>query len=63
MYAIRLPSPIPPAGAAGGPPPLAERRIFLDMPVDMRVVDRELAEHPERIRKTLDDMMAAWQKR
>lgn len=62
MYAIRLPSPIPPAGAAGGPPLPADRRIFLDMPDDMRVVDRELTEHPERIQQTLDHMMATWQK-
>jgi len=62
MYAIRLPSPIPPAGAAGGPPLPAARRIFLDFPMDMRVLDRELTEHPERIQKALDDMMASWQK-
>ena len=34
--------PIPPAGTAGGPPLPAERRIFLGMPMDMRVMDREL---------------------
>jgi hypothetical protein len=62
MYAIRLPSPIPPAGAPGGPPPLAERRNFLNMPVEIRVQDRELTEHPERIQKALDDMTAAWKK-
>ncbi len=62
MYAIRLPSPIPPAGTAGGPPLPAERRIFLGMPMDMRVMGRELLEHPERIQKTMDDMIAAFQK-
>ena len=62
MYAIRLPFPIPPAGAPGGPPPLAERRVFLNMPIEIRVQDRELTEHPERILKTLDDMMATWKK-
>jgi hypothetical protein len=62
MYAIRLPSPIPPAGTVGGPPLPADRRIFLGMPVEPRVMDRELTEHPERIQKTLDDMIAAWRK-
>ncbi len=61
MYAVRLPSPIPPAGAPGGPPLPSGRRIFLNFPVDMRVLDRELTEHPERIQPALDEMMATWQ--
>jgi len=60
MYAIRLPSPLPSAGAPGGPPLLADRRTFLNMPVDMRAMLVELTAHPERIQKTLDDMMAKW---
>jgi len=62
MYAIRLPSPIPPAGAAGGPPPPSERRIFLNMPNDVRLLDRNLTDHPEQIQQTLDNMMATWRK-
>lgn len=62
MYAIRLPSAIPPAGSPGGPPLPTARRTFLNMPVDMRVTFRELVDHPERIQKTLDDMMATWRK-
>jgi len=62
MYAVRLPGPIPPAGSPQGPPLAAARHIFLHMPQDIRVLDRELAEHPERIQQALDDMMAAWRK-
>jgi hypothetical protein len=60
MYAIRLPSPIPPAGSPGGPPPPAARRQFLNMPVDVRSMFRELADHPERIQKAVDDAIAKW---
>jgi hypothetical protein len=62
MYAIRLPSPIPPAGTEGGPPLPAARRMFLNMPVDMRTMFRELVDHPDRMQKTFDDMTAAWRK-
>jgi len=62
MYAIRLPAPIPPAGAPGGPPLLSERHLFLHAPLEMRVMFLEVIQHPERIQKTLDDMMALWQK-
>ena len=62
MYAIQLPSPIPSAGAPGGPPPVSERRTFLGMPEDLRAILLELSAHPERIQKTIDDMMAKWRK-
>jgi hypothetical protein len=62
MYAIRLPSPIPAAGGPGGPPLPAARRVFLNMPFDMRVLFLDLSEHPDRIQKTMDDMMAKYQK-
>jgi hypothetical protein len=62
MYAIRLPSPIPPAGTPGGPPPPAERRLFLNAPIDMRAMFREIIDNPDRIQKALDNMMAAWRK-
>jgi len=62
MYAIRLPSPIPAAGSPAGPPPPAARRRFLNAPIEMRTMFRELDDHPERIQKTLDDMMAVWSK-
>jgi hypothetical protein len=62
MYAIQLPSAIPPAGSPGGPPPLAARRLFLNAPMELRVMFREVTDHPERMQKTMDDMMATWQK-
>jgi hypothetical protein len=62
MYAIRLPLAIPPAGSPGGPPPPSARRLFLNAPVEMRVMFREVTDHPERMQKTIDDMMATWQK-
>jgi hypothetical protein len=62
MYAIRLPSAIPPAGTPGGPPPPSARRLFLNAPMEMRVMFREVTDHPERLQKTMDDMMATWQK-
>ena len=62
MYAIRLPSAIPPAGSPGGPPPPSARRLFLNAPVELRVMFREVTDHPERMQKTMDDMMATWQK-
>ena len=62
MYAIQLPSAIPPAGSPGGPPPLSARRLFLNAPVELRVMFREVTDHPERMQKAMDDMVAAWQK-
>jgi hypothetical protein len=62
MYAIRLPAAIPPAGSPGGPPPPSARRLFLNAPMEMRVMFREVTDHPERMQKTMDDMMATWQK-
>jgi hypothetical protein len=62
MYAIRLPSPIPPAGSPGGPPPPAARRIFLNAPFEMRVLFLEVSRHPETMQKVMDDMMAQWRK-
>src|SRR5581483_10559354 len=61
MYAIRLPSPIPPPGTPGGPPPPSERRLFLNFPVEMRAMFRDLVNHPERMQKTMDEMMTKWQ--
>jgi hypothetical protein len=62
MYAIRLPSPIPPAGSPGGPPPQSARRLFLNAPVEMRVMFGDLIDHPERIEKTMAEMAETWRK-
>ena len=62
MYAIQLPSTIPPPGSPGGPPPPAERWAFLHQPTDMRALFLELSDHPGTIPKVLDEMIAAYQK-
>jgi hypothetical protein len=62
MYAVRLPSPIPPAGAPGGPPLPSARRNFLNMPIDLRTTARELVNHPERTQRAIDEMTVAWKK-
>ena len=62
MYAIRLPAAIPPAGSPGGPPPPAERRLFLNMPVEMRLMFEDLSEHPDHIQKAMDEFIASSQK-
>ena len=60
MYAVRLPSPIPTPGSAGGPPAPGERRAFLNAPMDMRPVFRDICNHPDRIAVTLDQMVAKY---
>jgi hypothetical protein len=59
MYAVRMPAVIPPAGAVGGPPLPAERRIFLGGPTgfDMRTMFLGVIRHPE----TIPDVMAKMQ--
>jgi len=49
MYAFHLPSPIPAAGAMGGPPLPAEQREFVGFPMDMRVMFLDLVRHPETL--------------
>ena len=43
MYAIQLPSAIPPSGSPRGPPLPSARRLFLNAPMEMRVMFRELS--------------------
>lgn len=62
MYAIQLPSPIPPASSPGGPPAPAARRTFLNAPFDMRAMFLEISDHPDRIQQSLDGLMATWRK-
>jgi Dolichyl-phosphate-mannose-protein mannosyltransferase len=49
MWAIRLPSAIPDAGAPGGPPTPSQRKTFLGMPEDSRVSNIELFRHPDQL--------------
>jgi len=48
MYAVHLPSPIPAAGNAGGPPLPSAQRQFLSGPIDMRVFFLDIIRHPEK---------------
>jgi len=56
MYAFHLPSPIPSAGAAGGPP--AEQREFVGFPVDVRVMFLGLVRDPDKLPAAAADMQA-----
>ena len=58
MWAVRLPPVIPPAGAAGGPPPASEARIFLNGPADMRPMFVRLTRHPELFTQYCAEMEA-----
>jgi hypothetical protein len=62
MYAVLLPASIPAVGTPGGPPPPAQRRTFLNFPVEMRVMFRDLVNHPDRMQKTMEEMTARFQK-
>jgi hypothetical protein len=61
MLAVQLPPVIPPAGAAGGPPPVEARRLFLGFPVEMRQMFLGLYRHPEDVPKVLAEMTAKFQ--
>jgi hypothetical protein len=58
MYAIRLPSPIPAAGAAGGPPLPADQREFVGFPMDIRVLFVDLYRNPDKIPDTVEALTA-----
>jgi Dolichyl-phosphate-mannose-protein mannosyltransferase len=64
MYAIHMPDVIPPAGAIGGPPLPAERRVFLGDPTgfDMRTMFIGLIRHPETIPNVIAKMQADYVK-
>ena len=64
MYAVLMPAVIPPAGAAGGPPLPAARRIFLGGPAgfDMRTMFLGVIRHPETIPDVIAKMQADYAK-
>ena len=62
MIAVQLPSPIPPAGAPGGPPVPEARRMFLGMPFEMRVMFQSLIRRPEDISNVLATLQANFEK-
>jgi Dolichyl-phosphate-mannose-protein mannosyltransferase len=61
MYAVKLPNPIPEAGAAGGPPTAGEIRSWLGFPGDFRVTAISMEHDPGTIPKVLTDMEAQFQ--
>ena len=67
MWAVRLPSPIPDAGAPGGPPPPSQRKTFLGMPEDSRPTNIELFRHPDQLlplcKRVEEQMREYFQKR
>ena len=64
MYAVRMPAVIPAAGAVGGPPLPADRRLFLGGAAgfDMRTMFLGLIRHPETIPDVMAKMQAAYSK-
>jgi hypothetical protein len=61
MYAIRLPQPIPAAGASGGPPLPSQCRNLWGMPGgDPRAMFQELIHHPEKIPEAIAKMQAEY---
>jgi hypothetical protein len=58
MWAVRLPPVIPSAGAVGGPPLASERKMFLGMSEDFRLLTANLSQHPEQLPQACADMMA-----
>lgn len=58
MYAVRLPSSIPAAGAPGGPPLPSAYHELLGQPIDMRVNMIDLIRHPDKFPEAADAMEA-----
>jgi len=56
MYAVRLPAPIPPVGAPGGPPTASETREFLEFTPDLRSMFQDLVHHPEKLEPAVEGM-------
>ncbi len=49
MYAFHLPLDIPAEGTPGGPPRVADRRMFLGVPFDFKALSLQILRHPETI--------------
>jgi hypothetical protein len=64
MYSFQLPSPIPPAGAKGGPPPDKDRKVLFKMTGEkgLRSLFLEIDRNPESIEAALKEMIDQVQK-
>ncbi len=61
MYALHLPSQIPPAGSQGGPPVPSDYRFIGGMPSDMRIYFLRVIRDPEQLHQVLAEMQARFQ--
>ncbi|MEJ2010488.1 MAG: hypothetical protein P8Z30_20435, partial [Acidobacteriota bacterium] len=62
MWAVHLPSVIPPAGSQGGPPPASAQKHFLGYPGDMRAFFLNLYYHPEQLPRVCAELEAQFWK-
>jgi 4-amino-4-deoxy-L-arabinose transferase-like glycosyltransferase len=60
MYAVRLPTPIPPVGSAGGPPPPFEFREFGGAPFDALGVFTHVIQHPDDLPRAVQWLQDAF---
>ena len=61
MYALHLPSHIPPAGSSGGPPPPSAYRFLGGMQVDSRTYFMAVLRDPDKLHQVLAEMQARFQ--
>lgn len=62
MYALHLPSQIPPVGSPGGPPIPADYRFLGGMEYDSRIYFLGVIRDPEKLQQVLAEMQARFQK-
>ncbi len=62
MYAFHLPAAIPADGTTGGPPRLAERRMFLGIPFDYKAMTLQMLRKPETIPALLKEIQSKTQR-
>jgi 4-amino-4-deoxy-L-arabinose transferase-like glycosyltransferase len=60
LYAVQLPTEIPAAGSAGGPPLPSAYRTFGGAPMDLRAFFLGVSRHPETMQGAFDAMMAQY---
>jgi 4-amino-4-deoxy-L-arabinose transferase-like glycosyltransferase len=61
FYVFKLPAPIPPDGAPGGPPPPSARRIMWGTPFDLRAWSLNAERHPDQLVPAMHELMRRFQ--